>query len=121
METKAIAELLAKEVIELRKLSAEVKEKEREVNRLKALMSADLDKIGSVTYKSSKARFNVMSSTVPDVKDWDKLFAYILQSESTDLVQKRIATIAWRERHDSGIIVPGVSPFEKNQLKVTIL
>ena len=45
------------------------------------------------------------------VKDWDKLYAYILKNKAWDLLQKRASATAFRERWDDKVVVPGVEAF----------
>ncbi len=52
-----------------------------------------------------------MTKQVPQVKDWDKFYAFVKKTGQFDLVQRRLADTAIRERWDNGKEVPGVEAF----------
>lgn len=58
------------------------------------------------------ARVSVETKTVPQVANWDKLYAYIKKTGSFDLLHKRLSDKAVTERWESKRIVPGVEEFQ---------
>lgn len=60
----------------------------------------------------------VTLSTVPSVKDWDKLYAYIKKKDAFDLLQRRVSATAYRARLDEKVVVPGVESFNVVKLSV---
>lgn len=72
------------------------------------LIRADCE-IGSVTLKKE---------LTPTVNNWDELYKFIVKNKSFELIQKRIGVTAWRERIESGIVVPGVESFIKKSLSI---
>jgi len=48
---------------------------------------------------------------VPAVKDWDKYYAYILETGDFSLLERRPGKAACRERWDDGQQIPGVEQF----------
>lgn len=54
----------------------------------------------------------VTRSEVPTVHDWGPVDRFIIRHKALDLLQRRISVAGWRERLDSGVLVPGTSKFE---------
>lgn len=68
--------------------------------------------------KGSKAIAEIHRTPVANVKDWEKLWAYIAKKKAWDLLQKRVNNTAYRDRLDAKERVPGVETFNKVTLKV---
>ncbi len=66
--------------------------------------------------KLARAEFNEV--TVPNVEDWDKLYAYVEKTKSYDLLHRRLSTTAIRERWDAKKKVPGVVQVKLNQMSI---
>lgn len=64
------------------------------------------------------ARVTVVTKQVPQVEDYDKFYAYVKKTNSFDLLQKRLADSAIKERWEAGKEVPGVKAF--NAVSVSI-
>jgi hypothetical protein len=69
----------------------------------------------------NKAGGNVATASVnlaahPSVKDWPKVWAWIKKNDAWDLMEKRIAKVAWRERLEAKQVVPGIEIFQKKTL-----
>jgi len=79
---------------------------------LNALLDSKLESI-----RSGDATVSIRRSIVPDVIDWNALDAHILKTKSLDLLQRRVTVSAWRARVEAGEKVPGVQPFEKQELQ----
>lgn len=65
------------------------------------------------------ANVKVRTVDVPQVKDWEKFYAYIKKVGRFDLLQKRLSEGAVSEILDSGKKVPGVEPFPVVKLSLT--
>lgn len=65
------------------------------------------------------ATASVTRTTVPQVKDWPAVFKYIEKTHAWDLMEKRMARIAYRDRLDDNEVIPGVEPFVKIDLSLT--
>jgi hypothetical protein len=52
----------------------------------------------------------------PMVKDWSKVYAYILETKDFSLLEKRIGKAATKERWEQGVDVPGVEKFQVYKL-----
>lgn len=57
------------------------------------------------------ARVSVVTKQVPQVKDWDKFYAFVKKTGQFDLMQRRLSDGAIKERWENGKAVPGVEPF----------
>jgi len=55
---------------------------------------------------------------VPTVKDWAALYVYIKKTGAFELLQRRVADAAVKERWDAGKQVPGVEAFTTVTLSV---
>lgn len=99
---------LKQERAAIEKTAGAVREQEDELEKhlLETFAKTDLE---GARGKLAVAGINM--STVPTVKDWDKLYAYILKNKAWDLLQKRASAAAFRERWDDKVIVPGVEVF----------
>lgn len=94
----------------------ELKEKEQ---NLKFEIMDVLRDSGLKKATGAVATASIRSTTVPAVDDWDQVYAYITQNDRFDLLHKRISTTAWRELHDDGIEVPGITALEDEDLSLT--
>ena len=63
----------------------------------------------------------IAKSTVPEVTDWDKFYAWIAKTKSWDCLQKRPGSTALKLRWDAGKTVPGVEAKEIETLKVSLI
>lgn len=95
---------------------AAAKRAEVEEDVLMALKEAGLDsaggKLGGVVRKPS---------ILPQVKDWEAVHKYILKTKSFDLLEKRIARQAWRDRLEDNKTVPGIVVFRRDTIKLVKL
>lgn len=46
---------------------------------------------------------------VPTVEDWGQLYSFIASNEAFDLLQRRVASTAVRDRWAEGVEVPGIT------------
>lgn len=99
----------------IEKKAEDVKSKEAalESHILETFNKTDLD--GA---RGKLATAGVSQSTVPTVKDWDKLYKYITKNGAFDLLQRRVSATAYRERLDAKEAVPGVEPFLVTKLSL---
>jgi hypothetical protein len=66
-------------------------------------------------------RVAVVKKMVPQVQDWDKFYAHIKKTNSFELLQRRVADTAVKERWDNGKQVPGVGHFDAITLSMNKL
>jgi hypothetical protein len=53
---------------------------------------------------------SINEDTVPEVVDWDTLYAYILDTRDFSLIQRRVSSTAFKELLKLGEGVPGLLP-----------
>ncbi len=94
----------------------EIKEKEAAVE---AHLMNNFDKSGLDGAKGKYGLATLKRSTVADVTDWPAFYAYIQKNKAWELLQKRPAITAIRERWDANKVIPGLEPKEVVQLSVT--
>lgn len=56
---------------------------------------------------------------VPHVKDWPKVWQWIAKNDAWDLMERRMAKVAYRERLEAGQMIPGVERFDGVKLSLT--
>jgi citrate synthase len=93
-----------------------LKAKEREIEEY-IIDNFDAQSINGA--KGAVASASVSLSINPSVKDWPKVWKYIAKNEAWDLMEKRIAKVAYRERLEAGQAIPGVETFQKKTLSLT--
>lgn len=94
----------------------EIKEKEAAVE---AHLMNNFDKSGLDGAKGKYGLATLKRSTVADVTDWPAFYAYIQKNKAWELLQKRPAITAIRERWDANKVIPGLEPKEVIQLSLT--
>lgn len=110
---------------ELHRVREQVREQERCVKELKEEfdkkqweLMCQMEDAGLDQAKSDSATVFVSKDTVPTVKDWDTLTAFIAENEAYYLFQRRVSASAWKEMLEMGQEVPGIEPFEKPKLNM---
>lgn len=53
---------------------------------------------------------SINEDTVPEVVDWDTLYAHILSTRDFSLIQRRVSSTAYKELLKLGEVIPGLSP-----------
>ena len=119
----------------LGKAQAEIAEASREVARAERVVQQRKHKAAGIeteirnrfkkdTLEGSEGRlFKVSLKKVvgPQLKDWDKLAAFVLKNKACELFQRRISKQAWldwlEDRKQRPI--PGISKYEEIRLSVT--
>ena len=94
----------------------EIKEKEAAVE---AHLMNNFDKSGLDGAKGKYGLATLKHSTVADVTDWPAFYVYIQKNKAWDLLQRRPAITAIRERWDAKKVIPGVVPKEVVNLSLS--
>ncbi len=103
------------ERLRLKRLDSELS---RSWSDLEALLINQLDAQG-VTKASTDAGTATVNETVfPKVEDWDALYVHLKESDSLYLLQKRVSSGAFREQHEAGLTVPGITPFVQRSISL---
>lgn len=108
---------------EIKALRAELKKQDdvldRERKDIEAKLIDELPKSDAQGVVGHVARAKIITQTTATVKDWPKLWAHISRTKSWDLLQKRIASSAVKERWEAGKQVPGVDTFKVVKVSLT--
>ena len=92
-------------------LQKQVDELEKRETLIKNHIIATLPKSQASGVAGRVARVTVVSKEVPQVENWDQLYAYVKKTGAFELLQRRLADAAIKERWDAGKKVPGVKTF----------
>lgn len=92
----------------IRKLEAQLNElkdlqREEEMELRTALLAAGTD-----TARSAKATVTVGTREVASIENYQKFEQFVLKHGALDLLQKRVAVTALRERRENGEKIPGL-------------
>lgn len=117
---KEKAKLLIREKKKLKAQETKYNAQKKLVAELADTMMDLMVASGTTSYKNNQASLVISSSNVPNVDDWPKFYKFILKNKAFDLLQRRPAAGAWRDRIEGGEKIPGVSSFIKKTLRITI-
>lgn len=67
---------------------------------------------------SALATASMSTTPIPMVEDWDKYYAYMRESDSLHLLQRRPAVGAMNELKDAGVEIPGVRWIDKESISL---
>lgn len=101
-----------------RELAAEVKGIDEIMKAIEAEIMRELDEVGLVQGKGTRASATVNEAIVPEVVDWDAVHEYILENKALYLLTQNVAAAPWRELLTSGQPVPGTQPFTRRTLSL---
>jgi hypothetical protein len=100
-------------------LSRKVDAMKGEETRIRGEILDILDNVGLAKASGYMATAGVTFSIEPVVEDWDQVYQYITTQNRFDLLQRRISAPAWRELHESGVLVPGTYKNDVRDLSLT--
>ena len=110
---------------DIQRLAATIKEKQDEIDvlesqelALKAELIKAAEAAGLTAGKTTTASWKVEQQTVPQVKDWESFYEYIMNNQYFHLLQKRPAVKACQELWDKGIVIPGAEKFTQPKVSV---
>ena len=99
----------------LKRLDSELSQSWRD---LEALLINQLDAQGVTKASTDAGTATVNETVLPKVEDWDALYTHLKETDSLYLLQKRIASAAFREQHEAGHTVPGITPFVQRSISL---
>lgn len=91
---------------------------EAEEKALKEHIINTLPKSEATGAAGKLARVTVVTKQVPQVKDWDRFYAYVKRSGHFDLMTRHVNDAAIKERWKAGKEVPGVGHFTAVTLSI---
>lgn len=114
-------------VTELFELKTQIKAiEEREIKglkeRVKVLESrlfANLE-VGEQLAFAGIGSVSIKEEIQPSVDDWDKVYEYVVENAAWYLLKRSINAAPFREAHNMGIGIPGVSPTTVRKLSATV-
>lgn len=104
-----------------RALEAQVSEIEKQLADAETVLLEQLDKDGTTKVSGKLATISVTESIVPQVQDWDALYAYLQRKKAWYLLERRPSVTGFRELFQAGSKIPGVTPFTKRKLNLRTL
>lgn len=95
---------------DIARLNAELKELNKTKDELDTQLFTALDQQGLSRTANNKASVSINEDTVPDVEDWDALYAHCSATNDYSYLQRRASSTACKEMWKLGQEVPGVKP-----------
>ena len=98
--------------------------KAREKELIEAWRSAEmelllrLDEQGVKKASTAIGTASITEVVLPQVVDWDAVYAYIQETGDFYLLQKRPAAAAFRELNESEITIPGMEAYTKRSISL---
>lgn len=97
-----------KERLAADKVANKLKEEE---NYWKSTLVHEMRDQSLSTIGGQTASVELKSDDVPHVEDWQKFYDYIRENGAFELLERRPAAVAIKERWEAGELIPGVTQF----------
>lgn len=104
--------------LQKKKAQAELKKITQSETDLKEHLIKTFTKDQLQSAKGKTCMVSVTKTDVPSIVDWDAFWQYAKRKSNNDLIHRRVATAAWRERLLDHKEVPGVELFTRVGLSV---
>ena len=91
-------------------LNKRLKEFREALDQVDRLLLKKMDNEGLSRTANGIASVSINEDTVPDVSDWDALYAHVIATGDFSLIQRRVSSTAYRELLKMGEAVPGLLP-----------
>lgn len=99
-------------------LQKEVDLLQAEETTLKDYLINNLPKSEATGVTGKLARVTIVLKPIPQVKDWDKFYAYVKKHNAFELLQRRLGETAIKERWEAGANIPGVEKFNATTVSI---
>lgn len=96
-----------------------VKEMKTRELALRVHIKSVLDSISLESGAGKLATTSIQLSVEPTAKDWPAIYAFIVENDAFDMLQRRLSSTAVKDRWDEGIIIPGIDKFDTWDLSLT--
>lgn len=103
---------------ERRRISTRDKELVAEWRNLEMELLTRLDEQGMLKASTGDGTASITETVLPQVVDWDAVYAHIQETGDFYLLQKRPAAAAFRELHQSGEVIPGIEAYTKREISL---
>lgn len=108
----------------LRDEKRDIAEREKALNGMIAEIDAQLfsvlDEQGVDRISTNGVTLSVSETVVPQVTDWNEVYAYVEQTGAFHLFERRMSSVAFRELVDRIGHVPGVESFTKRAISMRV-
>ena len=91
-------------------IERQLKEHKRHRELIDKLLMKELNRAGVKRTATESYSVSIKEDTLPDVTDWDALYAHILKTGDFSLLHRRTSSPAYREILSAGQQVPGIQP-----------
>ena len=109
-------------MVEVRDERRRIRERDQELtDKWRALemeLLVRLDEQGMLKASTGDGTASITETVLPQVVDWEAVYAHIQESGDFYLLQKRPAAAAFRELHQSGIVIPGMDAYTKRTISL---
>jgi plasmid maintenance system killer protein len=95
---------------ETESLNSRLKELEASRDEIDLALLKKMDAEGLSRTANGSFSVSINEDTVPDVLDWDSVYAHIVATRDFSLIQRRISSTAYKELLKLGEGVPGLQP-----------
>ena len=111
---------LAETKDELKEANRIAKEKKEAHDEVEHELIEHLKEIGIDKASANGCTASYGTETVANITDWESFYDYIRENNAFYLLQKRVASSAYREQLQvEGVAPPGTEPMEKDKLSFT--
>lgn len=121
IETSELQEK-CEELKAIRAAKAEVEAELKQAKEMEAECEAHvmhlMDLQNLMSFSNELFTIHRRSVNTPQIENYDELIEYIKQEDAWDLLQKRLSSVAARERWDQDIDIPGVSCWVKEDITI---
>lgn len=100
-------------------MSKEVEEVEAFEKQVKQHLIDNLSKSDDTGAAGLRYRAQIVTKVEPTVSDWGSFHTYVATTGNFDLLQKRVASKAVKDRWEAGDEIPGVERFNAIDVSVT--
>ena len=104
--------------LEKEELTSAAKKLGTQLDLMQAEIIDRLDADETTMSRGKLASAILTETVVPKVDDWDGFYQYIHDNEAFHLLQRRLATTAYREMLEAGEVISGVSTFTKRAISL---
>ena len=104
----------------IRTLEAQKDELKKQKDELEINLMDQMLGQGITKASGSEATVSIAETVVPSVQDWDSFYRYIHRNKSYYLLERRAASVAFRDEiaTRNGKPIPGVIPFTKRSVNL---
>lgn len=111
--------LRAERLVVQKEYDEKIAEMKKQENAIKEAIIADLRKQGLDKGSGDKCTASISTGVVPQVTDWDRVYAWVKRTGAFEIFEKRISKSAFKERYEAKEGIPGIDAREIEDLALT--